>query len=81
MTEGKEYIEFVGTDKRYGTEFHSTHTVTAKDLEDAADIDLGKDVVTWRKGSNGRFLVPASELTPEAVEYLASDPMFRLVKV
>lgn len=77
-----EYIEFVGQEP-YGTEFykgeHGTHTVFAKDFKKYHDLELGKKEVVWRKGANGRMLVPVSDITPEAAEYLASDPMFKRV--
>jgi hypothetical protein len=77
-----EYIEFVGQPP-YGTEFYKgelgTHTVFAHDFKKYHDLELGKKEVVWRKGSNGRMLVPVSDITPEAAEYLASDPMFKRV--
>lgn len=81
--EGKtEYIEFVGQPP-YGTEFHrgeyGTHTVNAKDFKTYHNLDLGKKEVVWRKGANGRMLVPVADITPDAAEYLASDPMFKRV--
>lgn len=79
-----EYIEFVG-EKPYGTEFYrgeyGTHTVFAADFKKYHDLELGKKEVVWRKGANGRMLVPVSDITPEAAEYLASDPMFRRVEL
>ncbi len=78
----KEYIEFVGQPP-YGTEFYNgeygTHTVFANDFKKYHDLDLGKKEVVWRKGPNGRMLVPVADITPEAAEYLASDPMFKRV--
>jgi hypothetical protein len=79
-----EYLEFLGTDSQFGTEFYGetgTHSVTAKHLKEAADVDLGMKEAVWRKGRNGRFLVKTSDLTPEAVEHLATDPMFRVVSL
>jgi len=77
-----EYIEFVGQEP-YGTEFyrgeHGTHTVFAKDFKEYHDLELGKKEVVWRKGKNGRMLVPVTDITPEAAEYLESDPMFKRV--
>lgn len=77
-----EYIEFVGQEP-YGTEFykgeHGTHTVFANDFKKYHDLTLGKKEVVWRKGANGRMLVPVSDITPEAAEYLATDPMFKRV--
>lgn len=81
-----QYIEFVGT-APYGTEFYTktvggvAHTITAKHMRDTHDIDLGKREVSWTRGTNGRFLVSTSDLTPEAVEYLKTDPMFKLVEL
>lgn len=78
----QEFLEFVGTPP-YGTEFYSgefgTHVVTAKQLKDAYDVDLGKKEVVWRKDKNGRMLVSTEGLTPEAVEALANDQMFKVV--
>ena len=76
--QGTEYIEFVGQ-QPYGTEFTTSHTVSRKDLKDAYDIDLGTKEVVWTKGRNGRFLVKASDMSPEAVEVLENDPMFKRV--
>jgi hypothetical protein len=75
-----EYIEFVG-DKPYGTEFYGqggTHTITRKQFENYHDIKTVKDLV-WKRGANGRFLVPVADMSPEAAELLANDPMFRRV--
>lgn len=80
-SEGKvDYIEFVGT-APHGTEFHSSHTVSAVDLKKYHDVDLGVKEVVWTKGDNGRFLVPVKDMTPEAAEVLAKDPMFKRVKL
>lgn len=82
--EKTEYIEFVGQPP-YGTEFYNgefgTHTVYAKEFKAYHDLDLGKKEVVWRKGKNGRMLVPVSDITPEAAEYLESDPMFKRVEL
>jgi hypothetical protein len=81
-----EYLEFVG-DAQYGTQFYSKevgavgHSVTAAHLKQYHDIDLGKKVVEWKRGANGRFLVPVSDMTPEAAELLANDPMFKRVEL
>lgn len=78
-----EYLEFVGT-KPFGTEFYGatgTHTVTRAQMKDRHDVDLGPKEVVWRKGKNGRFLVPVADMTPEAVEVLAADPMFKRVSI
>lgn len=78
-----EYIEFVG-EQPYGTEFYGrtgTHSITAKHLKEHHDVDLGKKEVVWQRGSNGRFLVPVSDITPEAAEVLAQDPMFKRVTI
>ncbi len=79
-----EYLEFVGTDPIHGTEFYGangTHSLTQKHMKEYHDVDLGKKEVVWKRGSNGRFLVPVSDLTPEAVEVLAQDPMFKKVSI
>jgi hypothetical protein len=77
-----EYIEFVGTDAKYGTEFHSEHTVTRAQIRDAWDIKTPKDL-TWTKleggPHKGRMLVPVSDMSPEAAAGLENDPMFRRV--
>lgn len=74
----EEYIEFVGLPP-FGTEFTHQHSVDRKHMKDYHDIDLGAKEVVWTKGSNGRFLVPVSEMTPEAAKYFESDPMFKRV--
>lgn len=77
------YIEFVGQEP-HGTEFYGsagTHTITRKDIKDAWDLDLGTKEVVWRKGSNGRFLVPESSLPTEVADRLAADPMFKRVDI
>jgi hypothetical protein len=75
-----EYIEFVG-DAPHGTEFHASHSITSKHMKDYHDVDLGKKEVVWARGTNGRFLVPVADITPEAAEILVADPMFRRVKL
>lgn len=77
-----EYIEFLGTDPKHGTEFTAEHTVTRKQLWDAWDVTTPKDL-RWTKlegGPNkGRMLVPVADMSSEAAEGLANDPMFRRV--
>lgn len=77
-----EYIEFVGTDPQYGVEFHSEHTVTRKQLRDAWGVETSKDL-KWTKQDGGplkgRMLVPVADMSPEAAEGLANDPMFKRV--
>lgn len=75
-----EYIEFVGMPP-YGTEFTSQHSVDRKHMKDYHDLDLGAKEVVWTKGKNGRFLVPVSDMTPEAAGYFESDPMFKRVSL
>lgn len=73
-----EYIEFVGQPP-YGTEFTASHSVTRQHMKDYHDVALGPKEVVWQKGKNGRYLVKASEMTPEAAEVLEADPMFKRV--
>jgi hypothetical protein len=77
-----DYIEFLGLEP-YGTEFykgeHGTHSIERKHMKDYHDIDLGKKEVVWRKGTNGRMLVPVTDLNDETVAYLVTDPMFKRV--
>lgn len=73
-----EYVEFVGTDPNYGTEFHEKHAVSRAHLKKYHDLTTPKDL-EWTKGSNGRFLVPVADMTPEVAELLANDPMFKRV--
>ena len=77
-----EYIEFVGLDSGLGTEFHSEHTVTRKQLKDAWDVTTPKDL-RWVKAEGGphkgRMLVPVSDMSPEAAAGLENDPMFKRV--
>lgn len=75
-----EYIEFVG-DAVHGTEFIGQHSVDAKHMKEYHDTDLGKKEVVWTKGRNGRYLVKASDITPEAAEVLENDPMFKRVSL
>lgn len=75
-----EYIEFFGLDPRYGTEFHSEHSITRAHFKKYHDLTTPKDLV-WTKGSNGRFLVPTADMTPEVAEVLAKDPAFKRVTV
>jgi hypothetical protein len=81
--EKTEYIEFVGQEP-YGTEFISEHTVTRRQLRDAWDVAIPKDL-KWTKtqgGPNaGRMLVPVSDMTPEAAEGFEKDPMFKRVSL
>jgi hypothetical protein len=76
-----EYLEFVGQEP-YGTEFYGqtgTHTVTKAHMKEHHDVDLGTKEVVWKRGPNGRFLVPVADITPEAAEVLSNDPLFRRV--
>jgi hypothetical protein len=77
-----EYIEFLGTDPRYGTEFYGvngSHTIGRTHMKDQHDIDLGTKELVWKAGKDGRFLVPVADMSPEAAEHLANDPMFKRV--
>lgn len=79
-----EYLEFLGTNPEFGTEFYGdtgTHVITAKHLREAADVELGVKEAVWKRGRNGRFLVPTSDLTPEAVDHLSHDAMFKVVSL
>lgn len=80
-----EYLEFLGTHpETYGTEFYKdqgTHSISKEHMKTFHDVDLGVEVATWKRGPNGRFLVPTADLNPAAVEVLAADPMFTLVKL
>lgn len=73
-----EYIEFVGTDPKHGTEFHTSHSVSKAHFKKFHDVTTDKDL-EWTKGPNGRFLVPVSDMSPEAAEVLVNDPMFKRV--
>jgi hypothetical protein len=77
-----EYIEFVGMPP-LGTEFYKgdlgTHSIDRKHMKDVHDIDLGAKEVVWRKGANGRMLVPVADIAPAVVAYLETDPMFKRV--
>lgn len=78
-----EYIEFVGQEP-HGTEFYGrlgTHSISAKHMKEFHDTELGKKDIVWTRGSNGRFLVPVTDMTPEAAEILARDPMFKRVSI
>lgn len=72
-----EYIEFLGW-APYGTEFTSEHSVPKKHMKDVHDIKATKDVV-WRKGANGRMLVPVSQIDKDVVDYLVTDVAFKKV--
>lgn len=76
-----DYIEFVGQ-QPHGTEFYGangTHTVTRSHLKEYHDVDLGAKEVVWKRGANGRFLVPVNDISPEAVAVLEKDPLFKRV--
>jgi hypothetical protein len=76
-----EYIEFLGTDPAvHGTALHTEHSVSKAHMKKYHDLTIPKDL-SWTRGSNGRFLVPVSDMTPEAAEVLANDPMFKRVTV
>ena len=84
--EKTEYLEFLGTDPSgHGTEFYKdnggTHTISNAQMKAAYDVELGVKEAVWKRGSNGRFLVPTADLNPKAVEILAKDPMFKLVEL
>ena len=74
------YVEFVGSPP-YGTEFVNDHSVDKAHMRQYHDVDLGAEVVKWTKGKNGRFLVPADQMTPEAAKVLDNDPMFQVVEL
>lgn len=74
-----EYIEFLGTDpSTHGTKFSVGHGVSKAHFKKYHDVVTPKDL-EWTKGSNGRFLVPVSDMSPEAAEVLVNDPMFKRV--
>jgi hypothetical protein len=77
----QEYIEFVGQEP-HGTEFHSEHTVTRKQLRDAWGVETSKDL-RWTKAAGGpnkgRMLVPVSDMSEAAAQGFENDPMFRKV--
>jgi hypothetical protein len=79
--EGVEYIEFVGQ-QPYGVEFTAEHVVTRKQLREAWDVTIPKDL-KWTKAeggpNRGRMLVPVSDMTPEAAAGFENDPLFKLV--
>lgn len=78
--ETTEYIEFVGW-KPYGTEFTAEHSISGKHMQDTHDIKMtGKDLV-WRKGANGRMLLPLDSINPEVAEYLETDEAFKKVSL
>jgi hypothetical protein len=78
-----EYLEFLGTNpETHGTEFYrdgGTHTISRAHMKAIHGVDLGVKEAVWKRGSNGRFLVPVADLGPEAGEILAADPMFKRV--
>lgn len=74
------YVEFLGMPP-YGTEFTSSHGIDAEHMREYHDVDLGIEEVKWTRGKNGRFLVPADQMTSEAVEVLDNDPMFQVVEL
>jgi len=77
------YIEYVGTPP-YGAQFIVEHTITRKQIKDAWDLTMPKDL-KWTKAEGGplkgRMLVPVSDMTPEVAEGLANDPMFKRVEL
>jgi len=79
MPEPVEYVEFVGTEP-YGAEFITAHTITRKQARDAWEITIPADLV-WTKDrrKKDRMLVPTEGMSPELVEFLADDPMFKVV--
>lgn len=80
--EKTEYLEFLGTDSVHGTEFYGdtgTHAITNAHMKKYHDVELGVKEAVWKRGSNGRFLVPTKDLNPAAIEILVADPMFKLV--
>jgi hypothetical protein len=80
-TDTQEFIEFVGQEP-YGTEFYGlkgTHSIDKKHMKDQHDVDLGAKEIVWKRGSNGRFLVPVSDMSLEAAEALVADPLFKRV--
>lgn len=75
-----EYVEWVGLPP-FGTTSSSGHSVSAAHMKKYHDVDLGVKEASWTPDRKRRFLVKASDLTPEAVEVLTADPMFKLVEL
>ena len=73
-----DMIEFVGTPP-FGTEFHSTHTISNQHMKHYHNVELGQKEAVWQKGPDGRFLVPISDLNPDAVKIILGDPQFKRV--
>jgi hypothetical protein len=79
-TSGKtEYVEFVGW-QPYGTQFTGVHTIGRKHMADVHDIKTTKDL-TWTKGANGRFLLKTADVDPAVLDYLKTDPAFKVVTI
>jgi hypothetical protein len=78
VASGTEYIEFVGTDPAYGTEFHEKHSVSRAHFKKYHDVTTPKDL-EWTKRADGKMVVPVADMSPEAAEILANDPMFKKV--
>ncbi len=85
-----EYLEFLGTDPRgFGTEFYAEgvvgHTVTRKHLKDVHDVTTQDKDLAWTKAAagkhKGRMLVPVADVSPEALDILENDPMFKRVSL
>lgn len=80
-----EYLEFLGTDAAFGTDFYTKevggvgHTISNAHMKKYHDIELGVKEAAWKRGNNGRFLFPTADLNPAAVEVLAKDGMFKVV--
>jgi len=74
-----EYVEFVGWPP-FGTEFISSHVVPASHMKEVHDIKTTKDL-WWTKGANGRMLLATSGMDPKVLDYLKTDPAFKVVRV
>lgn len=83
-----KFVEFVGTDPRFGVEFYPEgrvgHTVLPRDVKDAWGVEIPKKI-EWTKAAGGphkgRMLAPAEGLSDEALESFNNDPMFKVVEL
>jgi hypothetical protein len=86
--ETTDYIEFVGTDPQFGTEFYRPgvvgHSITRKHMRETHDVTMTKDL-EWTKAEagkhKGRMLVPVEGLSQDTLDILENDPMFKRVSL
>lgn len=81
VKEEVEYLEYLG-DPMYGTEFLTSHTISAADAKKAEWVTEVKEPIVWTRRESGRYkgrmLLPLADLPEGIDEELKGDPAFRV---